>query len=88
MKIKDGFMLRKVGGVNIVVAVGDASRDFNGIIRLNDVGCFLWQELNKDCSENNLVMKILNTYDVDEATAKNDVSEFINKLKGADLLGS
>ena len=41
MKIKDGFMLRKVGGQNVVVAVGKASRDFNGIIRLNDTGKFL-----------------------------------------------
>ena len=44
MKIKDGFMLRKVGGQNVVVAVGKASRDFNGIIRLNDTGRFLWEK--------------------------------------------
>ena len=38
MKIKNGFMLRKVGAQNVVVAVGEASRSFNGIIRLNDSG--------------------------------------------------
>ena len=38
MKIKNGFMLRKVGSQNVVVAVGTASKDFNGIIRLNDSG--------------------------------------------------
>ena len=30
MKTKKGFMLRKVGGMNVVVAVGKASEDFNG----------------------------------------------------------
>ncbi len=79
-------MLRQVGEQTIVVAVGSASRDFNGIIRLNDVGKFMWEALCEDCEENDLIIKILNTYDIDEATAKADVSEFIDKLKGADLL--
>lgn len=43
MKIKDGFMLRKVGGQYVVVAFGEASRSFNGIIRLNETGKFLWE---------------------------------------------
>lgn len=79
-------MLRQVGSQTIVVAVGSASRDFNGIIRLNALGKFLWESLSEDCEENDLVTKILNTYDIDEATAKADVSEFIRKLKGADLI--
>ena len=86
MKIKEGFMLWQVGAQTIVVAVGSASRDFNGIIRLNQLGKFLWEALSEGCEENDLVMKILNTYDIDEATAKADVSEFIRKLKGADLI--
>ena len=79
-------MLRQVGAQTIVVAVGSASRDFNGIIRLNQLGKFLWEALSEDCEENDLVVKILNTYNIDEATAKADVSEFIRKLKGADLI--
>lgn len=41
MKIRKGFILRKVGEQNVVVAVGEASRSFNGIIRLNDSGRYL-----------------------------------------------
>ena len=86
MKIKNGFMLRQVGEQTIVVAVGEASRDFNGIIRLNQVGKFLWNALSEELDENGLVSKLLEAYDVDQATAQADVGNFVNKLKGAGLL--
>ena len=40
MKTKKGFMLRKVADKNVVVPIGHASVDFNGIINLNDIGAF------------------------------------------------
>ena len=86
MKIKNGFLLRKVGEQNIVVAVGEESCDFNGIIRLNDTGKFLWEKLQNDISENSLVSAMLLEYDIDEATAKNDTEDFIAALKEANLL--
>ena len=63
MKIKDGFLLRKVGGQNVVVALGEASRDFNGMIRLNDTGVFLWQQLQQDVTEEQLLACLLYTSD-------------------------
>ncbi len=36
MKIKDGFILRNVAGNNVVVPIGQATIDFNGMISLND----------------------------------------------------
>ncbi len=86
MKIKDGFMLRQVGGQTIVVAVGEASRDFNGIIKLNSVGQFLWEALTEDTTEEALVEKLLASYEVEREIATADVVAFVAKLKGADLL--
>ena len=79
MKIKDGFMLRKVGGQNVVVAVGKASR-------LNDTGRFLWEKLANDMTEEQLAAALLAEYDIDEAGARSDISEFIAKLRKAELL--
>ena len=45
MKIKEGFIIKKLGIGYIVVTVGDASMDFNGVIRLNETGAFLWQSI-------------------------------------------
>lgn len=86
MKIKKGFILRKVGEQNVVVAVGAASRSFNGIIRLNDSGRYLWEKLQAGITEQELLQAMLNDFDIDESTASADISAFIAKLEGAGLL--
>ncbi|MBQ7266035.1 MAG: PqqD family protein [Firmicutes bacterium] len=86
MKIKEGYLLRTVAGSNIVVPVGEGSMDFSGVIQLNDVGAFLWKILENGSDSQNLVSQLLKEYDVDEATAKNDVEDFLNKLREAGLV--
>lgn len=86
MKIKDGFMLRKVGGQYVVVALGEASRSFNGIIRLNESGKFLWEQLSSDKTEEQLCAALLGEYDVTPEQAHSDVAAFTDKLKKAALL--
>ncbi len=86
MKIKDGFMLRKVGGQYVVVALGEASRSFNGIIRLNDTGKLLWEQLSADRSEEQLCEALLAEYDVKPEQARTDVAEFVQTLRKAALL--
>lgn len=86
MKIKEGFMLRDVAEQTMVVAIGEVSKEFNGIIRLNSTGKFLWENLQVDTSEQQLVEKLASEYDVDKATAEKDVAAFVKILRGADLL--
>ena len=86
MKIKKGFMLREVAKNYVVVAVGEASKEFNGIINLNETGAFLWKQLIDDNTVDGVVAALLNEYDVSEETAKKDVELFINKLKEAKIL--
>lgn len=86
MKIKNGFLLKKVGGQNVVVALGEASRSFNGIIRLNDTGVFLWQKLQQETSEEQLLAALTAEYDIGEEQAKSDIAEFLAALGKAALL--
>ena len=86
MKIKNGFVLREVAGSYIVVAVGEAVKNFNGIINLNETGAFLWKILEKGATKEQLIAKLLEEYDVDEKTAAEDVGKFINKLSEAKLV--
>ena len=79
-------MLRKIGEQNVVVAVGEASRSFNGIIRLNDSGRYLWEKLQDGISEQELMQSMLNDFDIDESTARDDIAAFVAKLKEAGLL--
>ena len=83
MKIKDGFILRKVGRQYIVAATGSASKDFNGMIRLNASSAFVFELLKNDISRDEIVQKLMAEYDVDPDTAQADVDRFLAAMKEA-----
>ena len=85
MKLKKGFVLREVAGETVVVPV-NAELNFNGMITLNEAAKVLWKVLENETTEDALVKAILGEFNVDEATAQNDVALFIQKLKGLDFL--
>lgn len=86
MKTKKGFMLRSVGGRHVVVAIGKASEEFNGLITLNETGAFLWQQLQNGTTYDDMLNAMLDEYDVDEATARAGIDAFIETAKDANLL--
>lgn len=86
MKIKPGFKLRSVAGQNIVVPIGDAAIDFNGMISLNESGAFLFKALTEEITEDALASALLEEYDVSLDCAKEDVGAFLQKMREAKLL--
>jgi sensor domain CHASE-containing protein len=86
MKTKKGFLLRSVGGRNVVVAIGKASEDFNGLITLNETGAFLWKQLQNGTTYQELLDKLLAEYDVDEQTAREGIDQFLETARGAELI--
>ncbi len=86
MKLKKNFILREVAGTFLVVAVGDAVKDFNKAINLNSTGAFLWKQLEKEVTEEELVDKLLEEYEIDRETAKKDILGFLQRLREANLL--
>lgn len=87
MKIKDGFLLRKLGQEYTAVALGSARKDFNGLIRMNDTGKFLWECLQRDCQEEELIRCLREEYQVsEEEEAAADIRGFVERLKGAGIL--
>ena len=86
MKIKDGFILRTVAGNSIVLAVGERSRSFNKMIKLNETGSFLFSLLQKETDERSLLSALCEKYEIDEETAKADISAFLSSLREADVL--
>ena len=87
MRIKEGFLVRKIIDDYIVVPMGDNIVDFAATISLNESGAFLWNKLQNDCSEEDLVASLMQEYEgVEEETAKQDVSDFVALLKANHLL--
>lgn len=85
MKIKDGFILRKVAGNNVVVPVGQATLDFNGMISLNETGAFIFEKMLEDISREDLIQAVVDEYGIDVEVATTDVDSFISKVEKEDL---
>ena len=82
MKIKSGFIVQKIIDDYIVVPTGDNIVDFAVAVSLNESGAYLWELLQEETEEANLVESMLTEFEgVDEATAKADVSEFLTLLR-------
>lgn len=81
MKIKKDFILREVAGSWIVVPIGTALVNFNGMITLNETGAFLWRALEIGADEHALVKALTSEYNVSLSTAETDIGLFIKKMK-------
>lgn len=80
MKIKNGFVVRKVGGECVVVPVGEMSKKFHGMINLNTTGEFLWNFYSVSHTVDDGVAALLAEYDVEESKARADVERFVTTL--------
>ena len=81
MKIKKGFVVRMVGGEHVVVAVGEMSKRFHGMINMNETGAFLWKFFSEEHTIEEGVAALLKEYDVDEAVARVDVEKFVETIE-------
>lgn len=87
MKIAEGFILREIAGSFVVVPVGQNLVDFSSMITTNETGAFLWNELLKGATEEELCQKILSEYEgVSKEDALSDIREFVNALKEKNIL--
>lgn len=86
MKIVNGFEIKEIADNYIAIPTQDNIVDFSSIIMLNETSAFLWLKLEEDLTEEELLSALLAEYDVDEATAKEDIAKFISELKMAGVL--
>ena len=86
MKVEKEFVLREIAGDYVIIPTGKTVLSFNGLISVNDVGAFLWELLQKDTTVEKLVKAVLDEYEVDETTAREDIQEFLDALVAGHVL--
>lgn len=86
MQIKKELIKREIAGDVILVPVGKTALDNNGLFMLNELGGFLWDLLPESDSVEDLTAAVLQSYDVDEVTAKADIEEFLETLRKMDVI--
>ncbi len=80
LKVKSGFVLRKIGTQTVAVPIGQRTSDIHGVIALSDSGALLWEELEKGTEKEALINILLNEYEIDRVTIVSDLDDFIKGL--------
>ena len=80
MKIVKEFILIDIEGECVLVQTGATKQEFNGLITMSDTAKFIWENMEKVNSFEELIKMILEEYEIDEETAKKDAHGFINEL--------
>ena len=81
MRIVPGFVVREIAGETIAIPAGAAARELSGLMALNGSGKFLFNLLQTEQPEESLVQALLEAYEIDSATAKADLEEFLAVLR-------
>ena len=86
MKINPDFTIQKVGAYYVAVPIGETSKHFHAMLRLNETGAFLWKLMaQKDCSEEELVEALLAEYEVEREIAARDVHALVEQMREKNL---
>ena len=86
MEIKKELIKREIAGDIILIPVGKTVYETNGLFVLNELGDFIWDLLPDAPDAQAICQAVLENYEVSEEEARNDVEEFLSKLKEMDIL--
>ena len=86
MKATKEMVLREIAGEHILIPVGQTALKVHGMITLSESGLLLWNKLQEECTEDDLVDALLAEYEVDRETAAADVAAFIQQMQKVGIL--
>ena len=86
MKLKYKFIVRNVAGSAVALAVGEDNQKFNGMIKLNSVGEFIFKLLENDMTLEGIISEITDKYEVTAEDAKESVVAFLDVLRQNDVI--
>lgn len=80
-KVKDGFIVRKIGNQIMAVPVGSRTSEIHGMIALSESGALLWAALENGAELDALADILTDNYEVERSVAVADVESFLEGLK-------
>ena len=86
MKIKKELIKREIAGDTILVPVGQTVYDANGLFVMNELAAFIGDLLPRTENETEILEAVLREYDVSREDAQQDIGEFLDKLRGMDIV--
>jgi len=82
----ENIVARKIAGEMLLVPIRGNLADMQRIFALNPVGEFIWNHLDGKKTVKSIRDTLLEEFDVEQAEAETDITEFIDELQSMDLL--
>ena len=84
MKIKDGFYMTAIGTDFVVIAGSpETKKEFDGMLRLNETGAFLWKKLIDGATEGELADALAAEYGFSGEVSATDTADFLGTIRSA-----
>ena len=80
-QIKPGYCIRDIAGESLVIPVGGAAMADRKMAIINPVAKFLWEKLQSRQTFGELLLSVLQEYEVTQETAATDIRVFLSELK-------
>jgi len=85
----DKFVLRKVAtNIMLLPTDSESQNEHSGAIVINEIAEFIWSQLKEALSMDEIVGKLLDTYDIDKETAEKDVEALLNMFTEYDIVNA
>ena len=78
-KKQTGFVEKTIGDELVIVPLVGAVAQMERVFSLNELGVFIYNSLNSPKSEEEVIKLILNEFEIDQQTAKEDLKHFLDK---------
>ena len=85
MKLNPKYVLREIAGETILVSLADLTST-KRLLCLNELGTSIYKLLLQGLETEEILENLMNEYDVEEAVLKADMDEFIETLKGYEVI--
>ncbi len=85
MKIKEGYIVRKIGTKYYAVSASRVAEGA-GMIALNETGAFIWELLKEETTVEAVAKALAEKYEIDIETATRDTEAYLCMLKEAGAL--
>ena len=75
------IVAKKMGAEYVLVPIANNIADMNSVFIINETGVFIWEHIDGKRNVEKIILEVSKEYNVDEQTAKKDVSAFIETIK-------
>lgn len=78
---KGDFVVKQVDEDYLIVPLRSSVANMNVVFTTNEVGHFIWQQIDGLRDVEAILTQILDEFEIDRTTAENDLEAFLEKIK-------